>query len=375
MRSATIFLLGAVCGTLLVGLFAPLIQPTRAKRPPPPAQAATVPFAATASRPPANTTRLKDTQNRYLETLAVTPSHRGAMSGLVAVRRQLARDDPAVLRREAAAYRNAIVKGVEIADEHYTREAMAILAEANLLAASEIEERRRRASLVALDAKPVAATRATDSTARGARETGPLSSPPRPRAVAPQGAVPRLPLKRITRPDQAPPPSFQPRPETVSPDLDERRGPRYQVQVGPVFSLEHAEAVAAILRQAGFAPRLSKNGDSARADFQIVSEILPRRAGESRGAALSDLGFSAQVRSLSKDRVQLYFGSRISRSNAEDLARRIRATGYWAAVVGGSAQAYVITLGPHGQPTVDAITSIFMTRSRLTYPVTVMPAQ
>lgn len=64
------------------------------------------------------------------------------MRGLVMVRRRMANDDPALLRQQAQAYRRAIAQKIET-DEHYTGHAMEFLAQACLLAAKEIETRRR----------------------------------------------------------------------------------------------------------------------------------------------------------------------------------------------------------------------------------------
>ncbi|MGH2406435.1 MAG: hypothetical protein ACRDGN_18530, partial [bacterium] len=351
MRSAVAFLLGAICGTLLIVLLAPYLLPNRA--------ATTGPRAQDGGRQIGDATLLKESQDRYLEILATTPNHRGAMRGLIFVRRQLARDDPAVLRRQAAAYRQAIATGVVVQDEYYTTHAMASLAQASLQAATELEGKKSPlAAAIVLKAGPAPVAQ---TIARG--PTPPRLQPPSPRSV-----LPRDPPKRII--GSARTPRRQPRlVQTVeSPDLDERRGPRYRIQVGPVFSLEDANAVTAVLRQAGFAPQISKSAATATA-FQVMSEVVSRRVGERRAVTLADLGFRTQMRAVSTDRIQLYFGTFVSKGNAEDLARRIRATGYWVAVVGGGAHAYVITLGPHGQPTVDAITGVFMARSRITYPV------
>lgn len=142
-----------------------------------------------------------------------------------------------------------------------------------------------------------------------------------------------------------------------------------------MVSLEHATAVSAILKQAGYAPRLSKSIEPGVTNFQVVSEVISRPVGETRASALAELGFRARIHRISHARVQLHFGTFVSRTSATELTRRIRATGYWAAVAGGTAAGYVIVLGPHRQPTVDAITGIFMARSRFTSPVTVTPAQ
>lgn len=80
-----------------------------------------------------------EAQDAYLEILLVTPGDEGAMRGLVAIRRRLALNDPALLRRQAEAYGQAAANGVEIPGEHYTRAAMAVLAEASLRAAQDVE--------------------------------------------------------------------------------------------------------------------------------------------------------------------------------------------------------------------------------------------
>ncbi len=308
--------------------------------------------------------KLKESQDAYLEMLIAAPNDRSALRGLVLVRRRLAGDDPVTLRKQAATYRQAIATDVEIADEHYTSAAMAILADASTRAANEIESRKKPSSTIVL---------ATGQPAL-ARTIGPATMPRRP----------QTPAQRAPAAARKPPPigSLQPPSHrtwryqgTKSPDFDERRGPRYRIHVGPVFSLEHASAVTAILKQAGYAPRLSKSIEPGVTNFQVVSEVISRRVGEARATALTELGFRAQVRGVSHDRVQLHFGAFLSRDTAMELTRRIRATGYWAGIAGGSAAGYVVVLGPHGQPTVDAITGLFMARLRITSPVTVIPAE
>lgn len=347
MRSAAVLLIEIVLLVVLFSYLASRQQTERAIAPPPPTQGRVTAESATARRQQSEKQRLKEAQDGYLELLVAAPDDRGALRGLVLVRRQLADDDPAILREQAATYRQAIAKAVEIADEHYTSEAMAILAQASMLAANEIERSSTRSSAVVLGSRPPTLV----------RTMGLATEPRRPR-ITPQSALPAGRYRGVR-----------------SPDLDERRGPRYRIQVGPVLSLEHATAVTAILKQAGYAPRLGKSIEQGLTDFQVVSEVIPRRTGETRAAALAELGFPVQIRRVSNDRVQLHFGTLVSRGNAVELARRIRATGYWAAVAGGSTAGYIIMLGPHGQPTVDAITRIFMARSRLTSPVTVIPAQ
>lgn len=363
MRSAAILLIEIA---LLAMLFSYLASRQHTERAitAPPTQDRLTGRLATGTRLPSEKKRLKDAQDGYLEILVTAPEDRNALRGLMLVRRQLAGDDPAILREQAATYRQAIAKGVEIADEHYTSEAMAILADASMRAASEIVRGSTSPSAVVLATGP----------ATLARTIGLATLPRRP-GIAPQRALQAAPDTRSLGSVEPPAHRTWRHQAVTSPDLEERRGPRYRIEVGPVFSLEHATAVAGILKQAGYAPRLSKSIEPGHTDFQVISEVLPRRVGETRATALADLGFRVQIRRVSNDRLQLHFGTLASRGNALELARRIRATGYWAAVAGGSAAGYLIVLGPHGQPTVDAITGIFMARSRITSPVTVIPAQ
>ncbi|MGH2359460.1 MAG: hypothetical protein ACRDGM_02820, partial [bacterium] len=85
------------------------------------------------------TGRLMEAQDAYLEILVATPGDERAMRGLVAIRRRLSLNDPVLLRRQAEAYGQAAANGVEISGEHYTRAAMAVLAEASLRAARDVE--------------------------------------------------------------------------------------------------------------------------------------------------------------------------------------------------------------------------------------------
>lgn len=88
--------------------------------------------------------RLHEAQDAYLEILQVNPVDPVAMEGLVAVRRRLAADDPAALRRQAASYRQAIAGGGET-PEHYSRDSLEILAVASVRAAAAIESTRSNA--------------------------------------------------------------------------------------------------------------------------------------------------------------------------------------------------------------------------------------
>lgn len=88
--------------------------------------------------------RFREAQDEYLGILVSlgSPDDEAAMRGLITARRRLANDDPALLRRQAQSYLRAIEQGVET-DEHYTRRALQVLAQASLAAALEIEAARR----------------------------------------------------------------------------------------------------------------------------------------------------------------------------------------------------------------------------------------
>jgi hypothetical protein len=88
------------------------------------------------------TGRLMEAQDAYLEILVSRRIDEPTMRGLVAIRRRLSLNDPVLLRRQAEAYGEAAANGVEISGEHYTRAAMAVLAEASLRAAQDIENRQ-----------------------------------------------------------------------------------------------------------------------------------------------------------------------------------------------------------------------------------------
>lgn len=85
--------------------------------------------------------RLREAQDAYLEILQNNSFDPVAMEGLVAVRRQLAADDPAALRRQAAEYRQTIARRGET-PEHYSRNSLEILAAASARAAAVIESKR-----------------------------------------------------------------------------------------------------------------------------------------------------------------------------------------------------------------------------------------
>jgi len=82
-------------------------------------------------------------QNEYLTILlSIDPGNNDALRSLVTVRRRWTHDDPAALRRDAGTYRRAITDRTET-KEHYSPQALEILADASLRAADEIERSRK----------------------------------------------------------------------------------------------------------------------------------------------------------------------------------------------------------------------------------------
>lgn len=82
---------------------------------------------------------LREKQDAYLATLLGSAGNNDdAMQRLVALRRQMAHDNPYLLRQQARAYLDAASHGVETA-EHYKPESMRLLAVATLMAAVQAE--------------------------------------------------------------------------------------------------------------------------------------------------------------------------------------------------------------------------------------------
>lgn len=271
-----------------------------------------------------DTGRLQEAQDGYLEMLAYTPTEQAAKRGLMAVREKLAGGNPALLRRQARAYRLTVTKGQSVPGEHYTSAALALLSEASLLAALEIEGRALAAA----------------------------ASIPTPRASPRRG--------RTWRPARP---------------VSDEQGPRYFVRVGSVFSLHQAKLIAEHLRQAGFDPTVTRDETGDEEAFRVVSDPVDTRTAERRAAALVELGFATRLQRLPGDMVQIQFGLLMSKSSAEDLARRIRATGYsYAGIVGGG-PAYTVVLGPARPAAVEIATKLSKSRYRGLLAITVTQAQ
>lgn len=92
---------------------------------------------------------LHGAQHGYLMILlSIAPDDAQAWRGIVMLHRRWAAENPALLRRQARAYRLAIQNGSEM-DEQYTPQALEVLAKAAMLADREIEGTRRRLEVAA----------------------------------------------------------------------------------------------------------------------------------------------------------------------------------------------------------------------------------
>ncbi len=313
--------------------------------------------------------------------LLTTPGNQEALRGLVTVRRRLTRDDPVVLRRQATAYQQAMLRGTET-EEHYTVEAMALLVEANLRAAGEIETER--------GASPPPAAAATPPPAA-------VRTPPTPRAEGPR--VAETPAARPTRqrPTTRPvaqavqtPPSASPQPTppqptpgaaaTVTPapkttvaesplDVNE---PFFVVQIGPVTDSGRVSEIVGELTLSGYTAGVRRRDEPQ--SFQVASEALTRDAAERRAQALLAYGFRSRLIVLAGGLAQLEFGVFPSAEGAEALASRIRTHGYHATVVRGGGTGYFITAGPYRRSVTEAIVKIIRTRFGTSLGLTVSPA-
>ncbi len=194
--------------------------------------------------------RLREAQDEFIQVLLVAPNTDEAWNGLIQVRRRLAGDNAALLRRQAAAYQRAIALGEET-DEHYTAPAMHLLAQASLLAAQQIEQGVRPAAptSIVLEATPApspVARPAAPATPRP-RATRRPTPPPPIRTAAPVASTPTPP--RVTA---TPVP-------TPQPSLDENEA-FFLIQIGPVYDANRASEIAAELTVSGYAARVTRPG-------------------------------------------------------------------------------------------------------------------
>jgi hypothetical protein len=150
-RAAKGLMLGFLIGGVVVALMLALVGIDRgalplfwkASRPGPgPAKPGSGLQSPPGGRVSAQDEQLRELQDAALQTLAGSPNDEKALRRLVAVRRKLARDNVATLRRQAEAYRQAVADGRSL--EYYAPAALAFLAAADELAADEIERERGR---------------------------------------------------------------------------------------------------------------------------------------------------------------------------------------------------------------------------------------
>ncbi len=319
--------------------------------------------------------RLREAQDQFLQTLLTSPDEQDAMRGLIVVRRRLAGQDPVNLRRQAAAYEQAMARRAET-EEHYTVEAMAMLARANLLAAGEIEAERGSRGQPSAPSPP--AFDPQPSPTRQVRQQPTVS--PIARAVPTPARIPPQPVLRTPPPAPVPPqpalrtpPAATPAPQASiaepSPDANE---PFYLVQVGPISDAGRVSEIAGELTLSGYAAAVSRRGDSQ--SFQVVSETLPRSVARRRAQALTALGFRSRLVSVTRGVAQLEFGVFPSLEGAEALAGRIRTHGYRATVVRAAGSLYMITLGPYRQSVTDTIVRLIRSRFGAGLAVTVNAA-
>jgi len=157
---------------------------------------------------------------------------------------------------------------------------------------------------------------------------------------------------------------------TTAPTVAEA-GPRFMIGVGPLT--EHGRAMA-VVRQvvvAGFDASVTTKQVPHR--FTVTSATVSLTLARRRMTALAYLGLRPRLLRVNNRSARLHFGSFARRSDAEALARRVRATGYSSAAVGrNGGNTYIITIGPHRRETTDVVSGLLRTRFR-GVPVTVNP--
>ena len=328
--------------------------------------------------------RPKEAQDVFLEILSTDPGDRHAMQGLVAARRAIVGNDPRELRRQAALYQDAMMRGTDLGD-HYTPVAMGALVTSSEQAAEEIEARSDPAPIAPSDVPQTPGNRTQSPSPKDkippSRKLPPsthTATPPTPvRSPAPKNAMdtrPAAPAVRNTPPPPtatpqppAPPPAAAPQhptppapppPTAATPQLappPSGNARFYVVRAGPISNRDQASALEKELSGKGFSP--AKVLMQAGMVFRVVSEPLPRSVAENLAATLAERGLRSHVEPPTGDTTHLVFGVFTSQSEAEDLVRRINAQGYDAWVT-REGTAYTIVLGPYPQSSVDTITAI-----------------
>ena len=272
--------------------------------------------------------RLQEAQDEFLRMLERDSADQEAMRGLVEIRRRMAHDDPAMLRRQASTYRIAITQRTETA-EHYNISAMEFLVAAISHAVSEVEAEGPRHSAALLP--------------RVGAET----------AVSPDHTTVSAP--QTTPPVSIPAAISAPRASRAGDTFHTASAATYLVKVGPISESNAAE----IMRQLGVAHFSSRREDGQTEPLRLRVVSGPMLRGDARrlGSTLAQQGFPSLVQTLPDDQVELQFGVFSTQRYAEDLANQIRARGYTPAAVSEGA-VRIITAGPYSGASVRAIVKI-----------------
>ncbi|MGQ0551158.1 MAG: SPOR domain-containing protein [Armatimonadota bacterium] len=311
-----------------------------------------------------NAGRLRQAQEEFLQLRLISPTHGDAMRGLVIVRRRLAGDDPVVLRRQAAAYQQAIARRVET-EEHFTAEAMAVLAQANLIAAEEIEAERARTQPTRVGATSGPSPRVQSTPSPRAQAT-PAPSPrvqttpvPSPRAQTSPSPPPVA--QPVPTPPQTPPRPGTPAPQAtaVEPPVDVNE-PFLVVRIGPISDAGRVSEIMGELTLSGYSAGVSRRDEPV--SFQVVSETLVREVAERRAQVLAGYGFRSRLIPVAGGLALLEFGAFQSAEPAEALASRIRSRGYYASVVREGGTGFLITAGPYRQTVANNIVRLIRNR-------------
>lgn len=301
------------------------------------------------------TGKLQEAQDRYLDVLLTMSSENPeALDGLVQVRRRATTNNAALLKRQGEAYKAAARRGG--GGEHYTSQALWLLARASYLAIAQMELEDNGRSTAAAQAPPTRAEQSPQAS-RGARgpadaRSGSVGSPEAP-VPAPQVGIPTP-----SGPVGAPPPS----------DND---GPKLTARIGPLAEGDDADRLAAQLQREGFAATVATETSEAPRRYVVVSEPTTRQTAEARARSLGTLGIKTSIVELDDGHVRLLFGTSSQADEARALARQVRARGYPAIVVPEGGTLYFVLIGPHAKVKMDELLGRLSTG---TFPVVIAPA-
>lgn len=215
--------------------------------------------------------------------------------------------------------------------------------------------------------------------AKGTPPAAKAATPP-PRAALPRQTVGPLPTTGGTErgPEATPPASIptNPAPEIVQAPtpVPTEQGPQFMIQVGPIADRDRAAEIVNHLALIGLAAGMLVREEPVPPHFVVISDTVPLAVAERRAAALTQLGFHPQLRTLAGGYAQLRFGAFASQQEADRVARAVRITGFaFAAVVREGGTVYIITLGPLRSESVETVQRALRSRFRGMLPVAVSP--